>query len=508
MAGTYGAGNYGSGLYGGLNAAPFTAFVAGQSVFVQASTLAIDLAIGKRGSASFLVKQPDTSVHYQQYQQVQIFDQFGAIIFGGYISAPKETSPRPISPTYLTNQITCMDYRWITDKRVVYQSGLAPDVTLAPSTSLAPGGATSATIYTNRPYDVIVQDIYNKYLAPEGVSLGMIFTGPYPSPTLAPSTSLAPNGPSQMIGSVTFNYPTVTQALDALATSASAAGVTFYWAIDQNKAFWFVPYSYAVNSTVIDGTLIDNLNNPPYVERVSPLYRNTQYVVGGTTPGPGRTSYFVGNGTLRTFTLSYPVAQQPYIIIVTGGTSVSKSIGIQGTTGNAFYYQVGNNTITQDSSQTVLTSSDTLEVHYTPQLPSTASAQSSSQIAAQRALDGTTGIVESVLKDTNIALQADGVTEAKQLLNIYSPYGTRFTFTTQATGYYPGQQITVTYAAFGFSSSKMLIESVHIADSEGVNVWYTITAIIGPFDTTWAQFFGKLLAPRGTSSAAAISVGV
>jgi hypothetical protein len=508
MAGTYGTGTYGSLLYGGLVSLPFTAYIAGQSVLVQAGTLVIDLAIGKRGSASFLVKQPDTSVHYQQYQQVQIFDQNNVIIFGGYISAPQEKAPRGnVSPAYLTNQITCMDYRWITDKRVVYQSGLAPDVTLAPSTSLAPGGDTSATIYLNRPYDVIVQDIYNKYLAPEGVALGAIFTGPYPSPTLAPSTSLAPNGPSQMIGSVTFNYPTVTQALDALATSASALGVTYYWAIDQNKTFWFVPYSYAVNSTVVDGVQIDDgtlSGQVPYVERVSPLFRNTQYVVGGTTPGPGRTEYFTGDSTKRSWNLFYNVAGKPYVIL--NGTS--KSIGIQGTTGQNYYFQVGTSSITQDSSQTVLTGSDNLEIHYTPQLPSTAQAQSSSQIAAQKALDGTTGIVESAVKDTNIALQADGVTEANQLLNVYSPYGTRFTFPTQATGYYPGQQITVTYAPLGFSSTKMLIESVHIADSVGVNVWYTIVAIIGPFDTSWAQFFGKLLTPRGSASATAISVGV
>jgi hypothetical protein len=493
---------------------PYSVKVAGNSVLVQAGTLDIDLAIGKRGSASFLVKQPSTTTHYQQYQTVQINDQNGASIFGGYISLPQEKAPRGnVSPAYLTNQMTCMDYRWITDKRVVYQTGLAPDVTLAPSTSLAPGGATSAQIYLNRPYDVIVQDIYNKYLAPEGVSLGAIFTGPYPSPMLAPSTTLAPNGPSQMISSVIFNYPTVTQALDALAVSASASGVTFYWGIDQNKAFWFVPYSYVANSTVVDGTKVDDgalSGVVPYVTRANPLYRNTQYVVGGTTPGPGRTSYFVGDTTNRTFTLSYPVAGKPYVMITTGGTSVSKSVGIQGTSGNAFYYQVGSNSITQDSSQTALTSSDTLEVHYTPQLPSTASAQNSSQITAQAALDGTTGIVESVVNDTSITSNSDGGTEASQLLNIYCIGNAAFfTFATRIAGYYPGQQITVTYAPFGFSSAKMLVQGVHISDAQDAfNIWYTLTAIIGPYDATWANFFGKLLTPHTTASATAISVGV
>ncbi len=489
---------------------PYAVKIAGSTVFVQAGTLAIDLAIGKRGSASFLVKQPDTSTHYQQYQQVQIYDQNNAPIFGGFISVPKEMKPG--FQSFLTNQMTCMDYRWITDKRVIYNSLLAPSPTLAPSTTLAPGGSSTTKTYVNRPYDVIVQDIFNKYLAPEGVTLGAIFTGPFPSPTLAPSTTLAPNGPTQSISQVVFTYPTVTQALDALVASASASGVTFYWSIDQNKTFWFVPYTYTVNATTVDGTQVDDGQRSgvtPYVTRASLLNRNTQYIAGGSTPGASRTDYFKGDGQVRTWTLTYPVAAQPTIAVanVTGAT---KSVGIQGTSGAAYYYQIGSASITQDSSQTILTSSDTLEVHYQPALPHTASAQNTAQITAQKALDGTTGIVESVLKDPNITSDADGVTEANYLLNVYCVPGTLlFVFATRIAGYFPGQQITVTFAPFGFSSTKMLIESVHIDDkADGFNIWYTITAIIGPFDATWANFFGKILAPKGTSTAGSISVGI
>jgi concanavalin A-like lectin/glucanase superfamily protein len=481
--------------------------IAGSAVFVQAGTLSVDLAIGRRGTAAFTVKQPDTSTHYQQYQLVQLFDQHGVLIFGGYINQPKEMKPG--FQSFLLNQMTCMDYRWITDKRVIYDSLLAPSPTLAPSTTLAPGGSSTTKTYVNRPYDVIVQDIFNKYLAPEGVTLGAIFTGPFPSPTLAPSTTLAPNGPTQSISQVIFTYPTVTQALDALAASASASGVTFYWAIDQNKQFWFVPYTYTVNTTVVDGTQVDEGQRSgvtPYVTRANPLNRNTQYIAGGSTPGAPRAEYFTGNGQARTWQLSYNVAGQPTIIV--NGTS--KSIGIQGTSGNAYTYQIGSNSITQDSSQAVLVSTDMLEVAYTPALPHTASAQNSSAITAQKALDGTTGIVESVLKDPTISSDADGVTEANYLLNVYCVPGTLlFVFATRVSGYFPGQQITVTYAPLGFSSTKMLIESVHIDDrADGFNIWYTITAIIGPYDATWASFFGKMLAPKGTATAGSISVGI
>jgi hypothetical protein len=483
--------------------------IAGSTVTAVAGTLQADLAVGRRGTAQFTVKQPDTSTHYQQYQQVSIYDQNGALIFGGFINQPKEMVPRSVSPAYLTNQMTCMDYRWITDKRVIYESGLAPNTTLAPSTSLAPGSNSLTKVYTNRPYDVIVYDLFNKYLAPEGVTLGAIFTGPYPSPSLAPSTTLAPNGPTQNISQVTLNYPTMTQALDALVASASASGVTFYWSIDQNKQFWFVPYSYVVNSTVVDGTQVDDgrlSGVVPYVTRANPVNRNTQLIAGGTTPGAPRTEYFTGNGQARTWTLAYPCGLKPTIIM----NNVGRTVGVQGTSGAAYYYQPNANTITQDSSQAVLVSTDTLEVHYTPALPHTAISQNSAQITAQAALDNTTGIVESVLKDITITSDADGVTEANYLLNVYCVPGTcLFVFATRTSGYYPGQQITVTYAPFNFSSTKMLVASVHLDDQvDGFNIWYTISAVIGPFDATWAQFFGRMLAPRGTSSATAINVGI
>jgi hypothetical protein len=422
---------------------PYSVKIAGATVTIQAGTLSADFGLGKRGTASFLVKQPVTSAspsyvprifggavplsggsgtwtHYQQYQQVSIFDQNNTLIFSGYIDLPKEMKPGFAS--FLTNQMACMDQRWLTDKRLIFSNGPFPDVTLFPSTILYPAVATFAKVYINRPYDVIVQDIFNNILSKEGVTIGAIFTGPLPSPTLYPSTTLYPNGATTNLSSVTFNYPTVTQALDALVKAASANNLAFYWTIDQNKQLWFVPYSYVVNSTVVDGTHIDQVNIIPYVNRANPLFRNTQYVQSATF---------------------------------------------------------------------------------------TASAQSAAQVAAQAALDGTSGIVESAVKDTASASRADGTAEANQLLNVYAIPGTRFVFTTLISGYLPGQQITVTYAPFGFSSTKMLVESVHLDDAQdGFNIWYTITAVIGPFDATWAQFFGKLLAPSGVSAASSISIGI
>jgi hypothetical protein len=467
---------------------PYSVKIGGSAVTTVAGTLAIDLSIGKRGQATFLVKQPDTSTHYQEYQQVSINDQNNALIFSGYINLPKEMKPG--FQAVLTNQIMCMDQRWITDKRLIFDT----------TTGLA-------KVYTNRAYDTIVQDIFNNILSAEGVTIGAIFTGPLPNTTLFPSTTLYPNGPTQAISSVTFNYPTVTQALDALVKSASSStGVTFYWSIDQNKALWFVPYTYTTNATTVDGTKVDQVGSAPYVNRANPLYRNTQYIAGGTTTGTPLEKDIPGDSARRTWTMDWPLASTPSIAV----NNVSQSVGVLGSTGKKFYYKVGSATITQDASGTTLTNVQTLQVLYTPMVPNTASSKNAAAITAQATLDGTTGIVESVVKDVGITSNADGVIEAGQLLNVYCiAGGLGFVFTTSASGYLPGQQITVTYAPFGFSSTKMLVGSVHIDDAlDGFNIWYTVTAVIGPYDATWAQFFGKMLAPSGVSSADAISIGV
>src|SRR5258708_33346591 len=140
------------------------------AVFVVAGTLSINSTIGKRSTASFTVKT-DNNTHFQQYQQVWIYDTTNTLIFSGYISQPKETKPgfQPV----LEHTITCIDQHFLADKRVV------------------------AASYTNKSPGFIVTDIFNNILAAEGVTIGQIYDGAaavnlYPSLTLFPSLTLYP----------------------------------------------------------------------------------------------------------------------------------------------------------------------------------------------------------------------------------------------------------------------------------------------------------------------------
>jgi hypothetical protein len=53
---------------------------------------------------------------------------------------------------------------------------------------------------------------------------------------------------------------------------------------------------------------------------------------------------------------------------------------------------------------------------------------------------------------------------------------------------------------------QLLIESVVASDARDLNnIYYSVTAVLGPYDITWTDFWGKLLATQ--QQASAINVG-
>lgn len=338
----------------------------GPSIFVEAGSLMLDRAVGRRSQASFTVKH-DTLTHFQQYQPAEVYDHNSVLYFSGYIMQPRETKPG--FQASLHTQVVCSDRHFVTDKRVVFN-----------------GSTNLARTYSGIAISAIVGDLYTTYLAPEGIAQGNIAT-------LGTTRN------------ATFTWPTLSQALDALATAASISGQNWYWFISEDGRFYFQPYNTTLNLITVDGTLIDQMNKPPYVIRANPLYRNYQYAIYGSSP-------FMSSNV------------------------------------------------------------------------------NSTEQTNQAAIDHTTGIIENVVKDTSIANSTDGNNECLELNDRNAIRGKLFQFTTRATNLAPGQQITVNYGPFGFAGDTMLIENVHVDDSgDGFNMWYTVTAVEGPYDQTWQQFF-------------------
>ncbi len=130
------------------------------------------------------------------------------------------------------------------------------------------------------------------------------------------------------------------------------------------------------------------------------------------------------------------------------------------------------------------------------------------QVLYMAGIDGTSGIVEAVITDPTINSFAQGQSVVGQALTRYCTQGALFTFATLQTGFAPGQLIAVSYAPFGFAGTQMLVDEVAFSDQQdGFNLWYTITAVMGPYDTNWTDFFGNIINP-GLGIAQSINIGV
>jgi hypothetical protein len=290
------------------------------------------------------------------------------------------------------------------------------------------------------------------------------------------------DGPT--IAQVQVGYVSISSALGALAEASNT-----WWNIDSSKRIWFL------GSTVVSApwqvTSADmHDEDATELEEGNPLYRNRQYLVNVKEVTSLQTESQKGDGSSRAFTVAYPVHQAPASITVNG---VSKTVGIkQVDTGKDFYWAKGDTVIAQDSGGTLLTSSDTWQIQYYGEWDAVYLAQDSGGVATQAALEGgTTGYVEDVDSVAGIAGDSALAQIANGKLARFCQYGRRLTFKTTKAGLRSGQLATVTLPEHSLAGAQMLIE--HVAAQEvGIRLWYTVTAVIGPIDSSWVQFFQQL----------------
>ena len=455
----------------------YQVLIDGLEVFVIAGSLTVDNTIGRRGSASFTVYS-DNVTHYQQYQKVTIYDANQNLIFSGYLDQPKEQKPG-FQPS-LIHTLTCTDQHFLADKRIM------------------------AASFVNKTCGTIAQYIWSNFLAAEGVTVGQIFDGLLPSSDLYPSPTLYPGGNVGLIPQASYAYCKVSEALDSLVTAASTSGIPYYWMIDQYKKLYFVPYTTIINPNVVDGTKIDQKGTPPYVQRQNSLYRNTQYITGGVAQTSPQTENRLGDGVTTAWTMGFQLSSLPAITV--NGTA--KTVGIKGVdSGKDFYWNKGDATITQDSGGTVLTAVQTLQVVYIGQYPNVTITSNTAQIGFEKSLDGSTGIIESVTNDSSLLNTTNALNLASQLLTRYGVQGTILEFTTLDNSFAPGQIITVNLPDHALNNVDMLVESVSASDQmDGINLWNTVTAVLGPYDVSWIDFFSTIL--KQPQIANAINIGV
>ncbi len=408
------------------------------SVLVEISkgTTSILKQLGERSTASFTVVDNAGAGSYPRGTPVEIYDEALALIFSGFVDTPGKARMSPDGGLY--HDISCMDNHYLADKRLVVK------------------------VYASQTLEYIVEDILTDYLAAEGITEGLIQTGP-------------------VIQSAVFNYVKASEGFDAL---AELSGMT--WFIDDTKKLYFVDRATYTAPWHLDGTTHRAIKGSTYLSEGNSMYRNRQYVRGGKGLTSIQTEHFTGDGIIKSFALGYPLALEPDI----WEDGNPMSVGIKGVeTGKDYYWNKGDNTVYADTEPGVGVD---VEIQYYGQYPLIALADNPGAQLARAAIEGGTGIVEEIATEA----QHDSATamqeSASAKLIQYCREAEKYTYRTYESGLLPGQLQDITDSAFGFTSHPMLIQSVTVSTAEGY-VTYEVTCITGPDAGSWTRFFSNIL---------------
>lgn len=248
--------------------------------------------------------------------------------------------------------------------------------------------------YQNYTITQIVQDLYGKYIAEEGITLGAI-------------SNVA----------ITYEVYTASNynlqaALNELADACSAV-----WKIDENKVFSFV---VSDDFAVFPHTIDSNYLLGAEIQHKTKDYntRTVQYISGATDTTSTQTENFIYDGEQDTFTVSFALVKKP-VIKVNGTTVASSKIGVNGIDdGNPnilWTFSFGSQTITYKGS--AMTANSTVTVVYTGQFPIRLASYNWNKINAIAALTGTSGLRENVYIATDVRTTKDAQQLASSLLS-------------------------------------------------------------------------------------------
>ncbi len=412
----------------------------------RSGSLEIEDTINERSMARLQLVDVSMTMDLQDGQQIQIYDDYSTLIFAGFLLYPKKHVPLAKNAWYY--DVECVDNHQIADRWLV------------------------AKTYTNTAVHTIVNDLYTTYLVPDGITLGNIAT-----------TSVTLDKAS---------FPRVGTVSDALNELCDITG--FNWYIDYDKKFYFTPRSFFTAPFGITST--SSINNVQ-VRQDRSQYRNRQYIRGGQiqtdeialekpTPNP--------DGVSRVFITRFPISDKPRIFINSVEITAT-DIGINGVDKNKkYYYDVGKNAIVQDGTQTVLSTTDVIQVTYKGLISLAVVSEDVVAIANRASLEGNTGVYERIDVDTSIVSRGEAISIATGKLEKYTKVARQITYDTYTSGLAAGQLQTITLPEYNISSTDFLIDKVTISELDGAGrLVYTVHAIDGDPLGGWQKFYNDLL---------------
>lgn len=440
-----------------LNTAQIAAMTVWEIIQVQNTAVKIDPSpeivhhLEERSTANFTVWDEKNIYNFDYGQDVIIFDGSGRL-FGGIVDDLIKAPVTRDGQHGYEYQLTAVDYQALADRRQFYR------------------GYESAASHT------IVRDIL-AVLAEEGITEGLIQAGP----TLA---------------MISFNGVSCAEALNLV---AERAGCT--WFIDEFKRLYFIARTtYPAAWNIVTGEEI--LWDPtPRLTIGNPEYRNVQYFQAGAAETSPLTQVFKGDGSNQTFTVGFPIAREPTIL----KNGVAQTVGIKGVdvSGYDWYWNEGENNVTQDSFGTKLISTDTLTIVYIGRFNLITKVTQSAEVTRQKAVQGFgSGKIEKTYKDTTIKNQTSALEAAKAKLAAYAVVGRKLAYQTLRPGLAVGTLQNVALPVLNLAAVDMLLYELRISFPQGVTT-YDALVCEGPVDDSWQNLYCRLVSEIKAQNASA-----
>ncbi len=419
------------------------------TAYYRPMSLEIEDEINARSLARFQLVDKTGALEVSDGQYVEIYDYNDNLIFAGYTTYPKKINP--MQTTALFYDIQAVDIHSLADRYLV------------------------AEAYSNVTAGYVVNDIMTKYLAVNGITAGTISDG-------------------VTLSVAKFNRRgNVAQTYDELAELCG-----FIWYIDFDKTLHFkARTSELAGFNVTDTSPILNID----VRQDRSRYRNRQYIRGGTTPTD---SAIVAespspkpDGVARTFVTRFPISEKP-VIRVNSVAVDPNDIGVNGLDGTVtplkWYWSSGTNTITQDEAETVLSTSDTIEIDYIGLIPLFVVVEDTLAIEERASVENNEGIYEQIEALPNLNNKSQALDIAYGRLSKYTKIERELSYQTYTNGLSAGQLQTVNLSVYDISSGEFLIDRVTMRDLDDNGKFvYDIHAVDGEPFGGWTSFFKSII---------------
>ena len=324
-----------------------------------------------------------------------------------------------------------------------------------------------AAEYINMTQRAIIEDIVLNALADDSIVVDAAMeTGP-------------------IIEHVVFNYRTAAEAFNDLGDLTG-----FTWNIDYNKILHFFSRTYYL--APFDLTT-DLLYRSLTSQQTREQYRNTQWIRAGKDISSILTESFHGDAKQTTFNVALPIALAPTITL----NAAAQTVGIRNvdTSGFQWYWNADDTGVSQDSTGTPISSTDTLTVIYQGFFPILVQSYTQSAIDERASVEGGSGVYESIDDHEEINRSVLAMDYAIGLLRKFGHIPRQLDIETDEIGLKAGQLIQITLPRFNLNG-QYLLQRVEITDLTGSKLRYQLTALDGEPFGTWQEFFRGLGASK------------